>query len=46
MTEAQIILSMLLARFSFSLPAGFRPRPQMWLTLRPAGGMPLIVKRL
>jgi cytochrome P450 len=44
--EAQIILSTLLARLSFRLPPGFRPRPQMWLTLRPAGGMPLEVARL
>ncbi len=44
--EAQIILATLLARFSFGLPAGFRPRPRMWLTLRPAGGMPLLVERL
>jgi cytochrome P450 len=44
--EAQIILASLLARFSFTLPSGFKPRPQMWLTLRPAGGMPLIVERL
>jgi cytochrome P450 len=43
--EAQIILATLLARFSFELPAGFRPRPRMWLTLRPAGGMPLLVAR-
>jgi cytochrome P450 len=43
MMEAQIILATLLARFSFELPAGFRPRPRMWLTLRPAGGMPLLV---
>lgn len=46
MMEAQIILSTLLSRLSFDLPSGFRPRPQMWLTLRPAGGMPLIVERL
>jgi cytochrome P450 len=45
MMEAQIILATLLARFSFELPAGFRPRPRMWLTLRPAGGMPLLVAR-
>ena len=46
MMEAQILLTSLLARFSFRLPSGFKPRPQMWLTLRPAGGMPLIVERL
>jgi cytochrome P450 len=46
MLEAQIFLATLLARFSFGLPSGFAPRPQMWLTLRPAGGMPLIVERL
>ena len=44
MMEAQIILATLLARLSFSLPPGFRPRPQMWLTLRPGGGMPLTVE--
>ncbi len=44
--EAQIILATLLSRLSFGLPSGFRPRPQMWLTLRPAGGMPLTVRRL
>ncbi len=44
MLEAEIILATLLARFSFSLPSGFRPRPRMWLTLRPAGGMPLCVR--
>lgn len=46
MLEAQIILATLLARFSFALPSGFRPRPRMWLTLRPDGGMPLVVERL
>jgi cytochrome P450 len=46
MLEAQIILATLLARFSFALPPGFRPRPRMWLTLRPADGMPLLVERL
>jgi cytochrome P450 len=46
MMEAQIILASLLARFSFRLPSGFTPRPQLWLTLRPAGGMPLVVERL
>ncbi len=44
--EAQIILATLLSRLSFALPSGFQPRPQMWLTLRPAGGMPLVVRRL
>lgn len=46
MMEAQIILATLLARFSFGLPPGFKPRPQMWLTLRPAGGMPLSIARV
>jgi cytochrome P450 len=45
MLEAQIILATLLARFSFVLPSGFQPRPRMWLTLRPADGMPLAVQR-
>jgi cytochrome P450 len=46
MMEAQIILATLLARLSFGLPPGFRPRPRMWLTLRPDGGMPLTVERV
>lgn len=45
MLEAMIILATLAARFSFGLPPGFRPKPRMWLTLRPAGGMPLLVRR-
>jgi cytochrome P450 len=45
MLEAQIILATLLARFSFELPGGFQPRPRMWLTLRPASGMPLLLRR-
>ncbi len=45
MMEAQIILATVLARFSFELPSNFQPQPRMWLTLRPAGGMPLLVER-
>jgi len=44
--EAQIILATLLARFRFTLPAGFRPDPRMWFTLRPGTGMPLQVSRM
>jgi len=43
--EAQIILATLLARYSFSVPAGFVPDPKMWFTLRPGTGMPLRVSR-
>lgn len=41
--EAQIVLATLIRRFAFALPADFSPRPEMVLTLRPTGGMPLIV---
>jgi cytochrome P450 len=46
MTEMTIILATLLARFDLSLPEGFEPEPQLLLTLRPATGMPLHVRRL
>lgn len=46
MMEAQIVLSTLLARFDFSLVPETRPEPQLILTLRPAGGVPLRIKRL
>jgi cytochrome P450 len=45
MTETQIVLASILARFRVSLPAGFTPEPKMWFTLRPATGMPLDVAR-
>jgi cytochrome P450 len=41
--EARILLATFLARYAVALPEGFAPRPQMWFTLRPAGGMPLIL---
>ena len=44
--EAQIILATLLARFRFSVPKGPWPRPEMLITLRPAGGARLRVHRL
>jgi len=44
--EAAIILATLAARFGVALPPGFTPRPRMIVTLRPEGGMPLLVTRL
>lgn len=43
--EARILLATFLARYSVALPAGYAPEPRMWFTLRPAGGMPLILSR-
>ena len=43
--EARMLLAAFLARYSVALPPGFAPRPQMWFTLRPAGGMPLRLSR-
>ncbi|MEM9047500.1 MAG: cytochrome P450 [Pseudomonadota bacterium] len=41
MAEATLILAQILSALQITLPAGFAPRPTMWFTLRPAGGMPL-----
>lgn len=43
--EAVIILATLLSRFRFALVAGKTPRPVMILTLRPEGGVWLMVDR-
>lgn len=43
--EARILLASVLARYDVSLPAGYTPEPQMWFTLRPAGGMWLSLNR-
>lgn len=43
--EAVIILSTLLARFEFEAIPGRDPRPEMVLSLRPAGGVWLTVRR-
>jgi cytochrome P450 len=46
MLEAVIVLATLVARFEFRLPQGFAPRPELTLTLQPAGGIPLAIRRL
>lgn len=43
--EAKILLTSVLARYAVSLPPGYRPKPQMWFTLRPADGMWLSLTR-
>ncbi|MEM1360313.1 MAG: cytochrome P450 [Pseudomonadota bacterium] len=43
--EARILLASLLARYTVRLPEGYQPNPQMWFTLRPTGGMQLILSR-
>ncbi|MXU65233.1 cytochrome P450 [Rhodobacteraceae bacterium KN286] len=43
--EAQIILASLLGRYRFTAIPGRDPRPEMLLTLRPAGGVRLRVER-
>jgi cytochrome P450 len=43
--EAKILLATFLARYSVSLPEGYTPKPQMWFTLRPAGGLHLNLRR-
>ena len=46
MQEAQIILSTLLTRFRFHMTPETNPRPELLLTLRPAGGVPLRIEAL
>lgn len=46
MTEALIILAYWVSARAFSLPEGFRPDPAASITLRPRGGMPLMVAPL
>lgn len=43
--EAVIILATLLARFQFALVPGKQPKPVMILTLRPEGGVWLMIER-
>lgn len=43
--EARMLLAAVMARYAVALPEGFTPKPQMWFTLRPAGGMPLHLTR-
>jgi cytochrome P450 len=43
MIEAAIILAALVRAFSFQPIAGHRPKPVAKITLRPSGGMPLLI---
>jgi cytochrome P450 len=45
-TEALVILAHWLAARRFEIPPGFQPDPVSSVTLRPRGGMPLIVRPL
>jgi cytochrome P450 len=44
-TEAAVILAVLLRAFRFLPVAGHKPKPVARVTLRPSGGMPLLVGR-
>jgi cytochrome P450 len=44
MMEAMLILGEWLRRYRVTLPPGFRPDPVGAVTLRPRGGMPLVVE--
>lgn len=46
MVEALLILGTWLSHYRFALPSGFRPDPVGAVTLRPRGGMPLLVDAL
>ena len=44
-TEAAVILAVLIRAFRFRAVEGHKPRPVARVTLRPAGGMPLLIER-
>lgn len=46
LTEAAVILATLVRRLRFSVPEGYEPYPVMTVTLRPEGGLPLVVERV
>jgi cytochrome P450 len=46
MMEAMLILGQWLLRYRVTLPPGFRPDPVGAVTLRPRGGMPLLVEKI
>jgi len=46
MMEYKIVLSLMLRCFSFSVAAGYRHFPSHLLSLRPAHGLPLVVRPL
>jgi len=41
--EATVILAFLVRAFRFQSPAAHKPKPVARVTLRPAGGMPLLI---
>ena len=43
--EAKMLMASFLARYTVNLLPGYTPKPQMWFTLRPAGGMMLRLSR-
>jgi cytochrome P450 len=43
--EAAVILAVLIRAFRFAAVAGHKPRPVARVTLRPAGGMPLLIAK-
>jgi len=43
MIEAAVILATLVRAFSFQPVAGYRPKPVAKVTMRPSGGMPLLI---
>jgi cytochrome P450 len=42
--EAQIVVAMMMQRYRLALPAGAVVEPEVHLTLRPRGGLPMIVR--
>jgi cytochrome P450 len=46
MTEMLVALAVLMPRFRLRHAAGTSVRPELRVTLRPAGGLPMLVERL
>ena len=43
--EASILLAGIVAQFRLALPPAFEPEPLLRITLRPRGGLPMIIRR-
>jgi cytochrome P450 len=46
LVEAQLILATIAQRYELHLPPGHRLQPQALITLRPCGGLPMMVKAI
>jgi cytochrome P450 len=46
MLEATLVTALVARKLSFTLPAGYRPRPEAMMSLRVRGGLRMNVQRV